>query len=112
MTTLTLRPFAPSVELYLPRLDRKVWLSLGLLCLGLLVYVSLWQNIRVVSSIYQLQQLQVKLAELQKENEILQANTLQANSLENLEQLVTQLNLEKVDSVQFISPQGNVVVTR
>lgn len=112
MTTLALQSKSQPFEFPFLRAGWKACLSLGLCLLGLLVYGSLWQNIKVVSSIYQLQQLQNKLAELKKENESLRANSLGGTSLENLEKLVSGLNLEKVDRVQFISPLGNVVVSR
>lgn len=112
MTTLALRSTFQPFKLFLPRAGQKVWLSLGLGLIGLLIYSSLWQNVKIVSSIYQLQQLKNKLAEVKKENESLQASSLNGTSLENLEKLVAGLNLEKVDQVQFISPLGNTVVRR
>lgn len=71
-----------------------------------------WQNAQLVSSAYQVQKLEKQLSELKQENRILEANDSQGNSLSNLEQLIQNLGLEKVQNTDFIEYPGGIVVSR
>jgi len=95
-----------------PRINQKFWLLISLAFLITLASVFFWQNNQIIARTYQLQHLQEKLTDLEKENQFLEASTGKENSLSNLEELIKGLGLEKVQNINFIQAMGKSVVAR
>jgi len=87
------------------------WISTVILIAALLVFYIFQAN-WIVSESYQIQNYQRKLNELARENEILEINSAQVNSLGNVEQLVEGLNFEKVGQVHYIRVLESQIVTK
>lgn len=95
-----------------PRVNQKLWLLIGFFFLIITASIFFWQNSQVISKIYQLQHLQERLTDLEKENRSLETNAINENSLSNLEELIKGLGLEKVQSTVFIQSLESSVVAR
>jgi cell division protein FtsL len=109
--TTTLSLSQPRV-LKIPFVNPKALLAPAFVVIAVLGYLGLWQNSQAAARIYQLQTLENKLENMKQENRTLQARVLQTDSLDNLENLVQKLGLEKTDNMLFLSPAETSVVTR
>lgn len=95
-----------------PKMNQKLWLLIGFIFLMITASIFFWQNSQVMSKTYQLQHLQERLTDLKKENQSLETSAIKENSLFNLEELVKNLGLEKIQNITFIQSLGNSVVAR
>ncbi len=105
-----------NVLVYAPtKTNQKFWLLASLTSIALLITLAsifFWQNNQIIARTYQLQHLQEKLTNLKEENQFLEASATQENSLSNLEELISNLGLEKAQSVSFIQAMEKSVVAR
>ncbi len=112
MTSLAFPYRLTKMPFVFPRLNQNLILGLELIFIVFLTSLCLWQNNQFVAKTYQSQNLRFKMAELKKENESLEMNSLRENSLLNLEILVRDLGLEKTGEVTFIRSPGTIMVAR
>ncbi len=102
-----------NVLFYQSRLPiQKLWLSTSLIFLIILASIFFWQNNQLIDKTYQLQYLKEKLTSMEKENQLLEANTAKDSSLSNLEESIKALGLEKVHNISFIQAIEKTVVAR
>ncbi len=66
-------------------------------------------NLMILKS-YQLQNYQKKLNQLQQENQILEINLAQVNSLDNVEKQIENLGFERLDKVYYIQVLESQIV--
>jgi len=90
---------------------RFFWGFAFVLILALLV-VYIFQINKVVSEGYLLQEYQRKTEKLVQENEKLETNLAGMGSLGNIENLVKELNLEKIGKIHYIQILESSVVTK
>lgn len=112
--TLSLNP--PIVIVRNLNLKRKfnlkiLWIISFLLLLLLSVFY-IFQINSVIQNTYLIQGYQEKSAELSEENQKLEIQLSELNSLENLGNLVQKLDYEKVDKIKYIQVLGSQVVTK
>ncbi len=80
---------------------RVLWVSIFVLIITLLTsYV--FQVSDTVSKGYQIRNYQQKLKELSQENNLLEINFAQINSLGNIEEKIKELGFEKIDKIHYI----------
>lgn len=80
---------------------KKLLIFSAVLIISLLA-LYIFQVNSVVSESYQIQKYQKKITELSEENKILEINSLQLNSLVNIENKVQELGFEKADKIYYI----------
>jgi len=95
-----------------PKVNLKPLLASVLFFIAGLIFFYVFQNSQIVSQTYLLHHSQTRLSELTKENESLEISSVKGSSLSNLQELIKNLNLEKVDAVSFIQSPGTTVVAR
>jgi len=88
-----------------------VWILSIFLIITLLVFY-IFQIKSVISEGYLLQNYQKKLNKLSQENEILEINLAQVNSLGNIEKEIQKLGFEKIDKVYYIQVLESQIVTK
>lgn len=74
-----------------------------------LLIIYIFQVNSLTRQNYLLQAQKIKLAEMQKEKEILEINFSQANSLANVENYFQNQNFEKVNQVKYIKMLDNTI---
>ena len=93
---------------------------LNLRLFGFLISISaifllafyVFQTSELVSDGYQVGIYQKKISELSQGNKLLEINSVKVNSLENIENRIQELGLEKIDKVYYIQVLENPIVTR
>jgi hypothetical protein len=105
-------PFIKFPAFAFPKVNLKLLLAPGLFFITGLIFFYVFQNSQIVSQTYLLHYSQTRLSELTKENESLEISSVKGSSLSNLEKLIKDLGLEKVDAVSFIQSPGTTVVAR
>jgi sortase (surface protein transpeptidase) len=84
--------------------------TIGFILIISLVILYIFQLTSITQAMYSIKNYSRQLEGLSQENEILEIKFSQLNSLENLRFLVTNLNLEKVEKIDYIEiPVASVV---
>lgn len=65
-----------------------------------------------ISERYSIREYEKTLDKLSKENKTLGINSLQVNSLKNIEELLKNFNFEKVEKISYIQVLDNQVVVK
>lgn len=95
-----------------PRINlRAFWLLSILLTIAFLVFYIFQVNVEV-SERYSIQEYQERIAEISKENQSLEINSAQINSLDNLTLLLEGLNFEETDKIHYIRVLDTQVVAK
>ena len=92
-----------------PFILKMFWIFSLFSIIALLIFY-IFQISAVVSEGYLLQNYQKKLSEFTRENEILEINLAQVNSLRNIEQMVDELGFEKTGEIHYIRALENQIV--
>jgi len=109
MNTLTLHLPITTKQLSFKLSLKTFWVFSIILAITLLVFYISQVNL-MTRETYLIQEHQKKIGELSKENEILEINLSQQNSLSNIEILVKNLNFEKIDKIHYIQVLESQVV--
>ncbi len=94
------------------RLILKISSLLSILLIITLVVIYVFQITAEVSGRNSIQEYSRKLNESAIENQKLQFNLVQGNSLSNIAVLMEELNFEKVEQIHYIRVLDNKVVTK
>jgi len=93
-----------------PRINLRVfWLLSILLTITCLVFYIFQVNAEI-SGRYSIQEYQERIAQISKENQSLEINSAQINSLDNLTLLLEELNFEETDKIHYIRVLDTQVV--
>ena len=93
-----------------PRIDLRIfWLLSILLTITCLVFYIFQVNAEI-SERYSIQEYQERIAQISKENQSLEINSAQINSLDNLTLLLEELNFEETDKIHYIRVLDTQVV--
>lgn len=109
MNTLTLNLPISIKQLSLKLNPKVFWVFGFILVISLLVCYILQVNF-MTKETYLIQDYQKKIGELSRENQILEINFSQQNSLSNIETIAKNLNFEKVDKIHYIQVLESQVV--
>lgn len=106
---------SPSISIIRPltlrfKFSLKIFWILSALSIILFLAFYIFQANSMVSEKYLLKDYQKKLNNLSRENEFLEINSAQVNSLGNIENLVKDFGFEKVGQVHYIQVLESQVV--
>lgn len=94
------------------RFSLKTFWALSFISIIILLVFYIFQINSVTSESYLLQNYQKRLNQLRQENEILEIDLAQVNSLINVEKQIETLGFEKVDKVYYIQVLESQIVTK
>lgn len=102
--TFIINPSLPVIHPLILKLkfNLKVFGILSFFSILTLLAFYIFQINSVVSEGYQIKNYEKKLNELSRENETLEINSIQINSLRNIEEKIKELGFEKVGPVHYI----------
>ncbi len=115
MTTNTLTYSISQNKLFIMRFPRVRFVAvlvLGLIGLILLLSFYVFQINEMAGSSYLVENYNKKINRLFQENQSLEMNFVQINSLENIEKLVNNLNFEKVKEPSYIQILDGAVAVK
>ncbi|MDD5145398.1 MAG: hypothetical protein PHF44_00905 [Candidatus Pacebacteria bacterium] len=107
--TLTL-PFPIASEAEFKFNFRFFWAFFSLLIVSLLIFYVFQIN-NLISQTYLLQNYQKRIEKLNQEKEELEGNLAGVGSLYNVENLIGELKLEKINQISYIQISENPVAT-
>jgi len=90
---------------------RIFWILCVLSIISLLVFYIFQVNVEIGEK-YLIQEYEKKLGQILEENNKLEINSVQSNSLNNISELVNTLNFEKTDKIKYIHVLENQVVSK
>ena len=93
-----------------PKISLKFFWILSFISVISLLIFYIFQVNSMIGETYLIQNYQRKIKELFQENKTLEVNFYQANSLSTIENLVKNLNFEKVEQVHYIQVLESQVV--
>ena len=94
------------------KLNLKTFWIFSIVFIAFLLVFYVFQINSIIQSTYLLQGHQEKLQEFAEENQRLELQLFELNSLENIEVLVQSLNYEKVNRIRYIQILRGQVVTK
>ena len=89
----------------------KFWLILSIVLIMSLLAFYIFQITAVISEGYQAQNYQKKISKLSEENKILEINSMKINSLENIDNRIQGLGLERINKTHYIQILESSMVT-
>lgn len=90
---------------------KSFWYLAGLLIISLLVFYVFQVN-TLMSENYQIQNYRQEIKKLTSENKILEIDSFQINSLENIGNKIKDLGFEKIDKVYYIQILESQMVSK
>lgn len=94
------------------KINLKLFWILSIISIMTLLAFYIFQVNAIVSESYQIQNYQRKLNAISEQNEILEINSAQVNSLGNIEEQIQELGFEKVDQVHYIQVLKSQIATK
>ena len=96
----------------LPKINLRILSVIGIFLIVLFIGLYLYQVNVEASERYLIQEYQRKITELSKENKILEINSAQIGSLDNVTELLKELSFEKTDKIHYIQVLDTQVVAK